>query len=110
MIIKFSWNFGIFYLEIFMITRQAVNSCCGSKGFLFLLDKPIRKPQMKIFQDAAYLVPDLYLNAGLFYVQKEFMIATGSFGSTKISIKCNGAKCAELLDQFQILLEKAINS
>lgn len=92
-----------------MITRHIVKSCCNSNGFIFEIDKPIRKSQMKIFQEAGYLVPETFLAAGLFYVQKEFLIATASFGANKISVRCNGDKCSDYLDQFQSHLETAIN-
>jgi len=93
-----------------MITRHLVKSCCGSSGFIFETDKPIRKNQVKVFMEAGYLVPENFLAAGLFYVQKEFLIATASFGANKISVRCNGERCSELMDQFQILLDKAINT
>lgn len=92
-----------------MITRHIVKSCCGSSGLVFETDKPIRKSQIHLFKEAGYLVPENFLNAGLFYVQKEFLIATASFGSTKISVRCNGEKCSQLLDEFGICLERAIN-
>lgn len=93
-----------------MITRHIVKSCCNSNGFVFEMDKPIRKSQMKIFKEAGYLVPDNFLVAGLFYVQKDFLIATASFGSNKISVRCNGEKCSDYLDNFQFNLEKAIST
>jgi len=93
-----------------MITRHLVKSCCGSNGLVFEMDKPIRKFQIKIFKEAGYLVPENFLAAGLFYVQKEFLIATASFGANKISVRCNGDKCPSYLDDFQACLEKAINT
>lgn len=91
-----------------MITRHIVKSCCGSNGFIFEMDRPIRKSQVKIFKESGYLVPEIFLSAGLFYVQKDFLIATASFGANKISVRCNGVGCSDLLDDFQLLLEKAI--
>lgn len=93
-----------------MITRHIVKSCCGSSGLVFETDKPIRKSQINIFKEAGYLVPENFLNAGLFYVQKEFLIATASFGANKISVRCNGEKCHQLMDELHLLLEKAVNS
>lgn len=93
-----------------MITRHIVKSCCGSSGFIFETDKPIRKFQIKIFKEAGYLVPENFSAAGLFYVQKDFLIATASFGANKISVRCNGDKCSDYLDQFQLHLETAIST
>lgn len=92
-----------------MITRHIVKSCCGSRSFIFETDKPIRKSQTQPFRDAGYLVPDNFFNVGLFYVQKNYLIATSSFGATRISVRCNGENCSDLLDAFSLLLEQAIN-
>lgn len=93
-----------------MITRHIVKSCCGSNGYVFEMDKPIRKSQMKIFQEAGYHVPENFMAAGLFYVQRDFLIGTASFGTNKITVRCNGDRCSSYLDDFQLCLEKAINT
>lgn len=93
-----------------MITRHNVKSCCGSSGMIFEMDRPIRRSQMNVFKQADYHIPANYEEAGLFYVQKQFLIATASFGANRINIRCNGANCSELLDQFALDLERAINS
>lgn len=93
-----------------MITRQKYQSCCGSNGFVFIMDKPIRKSQMHLFIELGYTVPDDYLNNGIFFVQKEYLVSNAAFGSTKVTVRCNGKNCATLINKFQEDLEKAINS
>lgn len=92
-----------------MTTRHIVKSCCGKKAIVFQTDKPIRKSQIQVFKDAGFLVPENYLNLGIFYVQKNFLIATASFGSNKINARCHGDKCSEQLDEFGNLLDIATN-
>lgn len=92
-----------------MITRHIVKSCCGSRSFIFETDKPIRKSQMDVFRNAGYSIPDNFYNAGLFYVQNGNFVASSSFGATKISIRCSGDNCSQLIDNFSLLLEQAVN-
>lgn len=93
-----------------MITRHAVKSCCGASSLIFETDKPIRKSQVQVFKDSGYLVPESYLNLGIFYVQKQTLIATASFGANKITVRCKGKGCAEQLDELALLMEQAINT
>lgn len=92
-----------------MITRHIVKSCCGARSLIFETDKPVRKSQVQVFKNAGYIVPDNFYNAGLFYIQRGNLVASASFGATKIAVRCNGENCADLLDDFSILLEQAIN-
>lgn len=73
-------------------------------------DKPIRKPQIKIFKDAGYFVPDSFFKLGIFHVQLGTLIVTASYGSNRFNIRCTGAKCEEQLLAFEAVLDKAINS
>lgn len=92
-----------------MITRHVIKSCCGSRVISFETDKPIRKFQLQPFRDQGYLIPEHFTNAGQFYVQKGWLIATATFGATRISVRCNGENCPELMDAFSSTLEEAIN-
>ncbi len=89
--------------------RNTVKSCCGSSVHIFATDKPIRKNQVSMFRDAGYSIPEHFLNAGIFYVQSGRLIASASFGSTQISVRCSG-DCEPLLTTFGDLLERATNS
>lgn len=92
-----------------MITRHIVKSCCQNVSQIFQTDKPIIKSQMQVFRDAGFLVPENFFNAGVFYVQSTGLIATSSFGTTQIHVRCNGSNCEDLLNNFERLLEQAIN-
>lgn len=93
-----------------MITRHQFKACCGAAVFYFEADKPIKKHQLQHFINAGYFSPQNFIDAGVFYVEiGNKLIASASFGSTRISVRCNGDKCAEHLDSFQALLETAIN-
>lgn len=91
-----------------MLNKSIVKSCCGNNGYIYVLDKAIKKAHIPTFKDAGYSVLPIYYDNGLFYVQKSALIATASFGATKISVRCRGEKCSSLLDDFEKLLEKAL--
>lgn len=93
-----------------MITRTETKSCCGAKSLIFTTTKPIRKSQIQPFKDAGFLVPQNWLDLGIFNVAKDSLVATTSFGSNKINVRCRGNKCAELLDLLESILEIATNS
>jgi hypothetical protein len=76
---------------------------------LFETNKPITKAHVSIFVAAGFLAPSHYLESGIFYVQKNKLIATSSFGVTRITVRCAG-DCPEKLDEFESLLNTAINS
>jgi len=91
------------------VQRHIVKSCCGSRSFIFEVDKPIRKFQLSVFTDAGYAAPPSFKSAGIFYVRGFGIVATSSFGARKISVKCSGGQCSSQLDKFSALLDQAVN-
>jgi hypothetical protein len=92
------------------LKRNVVKSCCGSSNIIITIDKPIRKSQMHVFREAEFFVPENFFQAGIFYIQNKQLIATASFGSNRINLRCTGSDCEAQISFFEILLEKAINS
>ena len=92
------------------IKRRVIQACCGRKSFIFEIEKPIRKFQISILEGAGYSAPDNFKKAGIFYVRKGNLVATASYGTRMVKIRCHGNTCAEQLDQFENILEQAINT
>lgn len=90
--------------------RRAIQSCCGKSSYLFQPDKPIQKAHVDIFEGAGYSAPSNFKNHGVFYVRGHNIIATSPFGTNRISVRCWGDDCERILDEFSILLEKAVNT
>lgn len=88
-----------------MIVKTSIKSCCGSSVQLFILDKPLRKFQIKIFEEAGWLLPKNFLDSGIMYASKNQVIINGSFGGTKFNVRGNDPQTLSELEQ---LLEKAI--
>lgn len=93
-----------------MIKRRVVQACCGRKSFIFELDKPIKKFQTFVLKEAGFLIPAHYYQAGVFYAQKGPLVSTGSFGTRILKVRCTGSGCPARLDEFEQVIQKAINT
>lgn len=92
----------ILYIGVYMVRRHFVQSCCGGKGYLFELDKPVTRESIQIFIREGYVTSEVYLKVGVFHIQRQGLIASGPFGGTKIQVRCNGAaNCHLLLDHLE---------
>lgn len=93
-----------------MITKHVIKSCCGgTKSFIFQTQKAVRKQHIETFEKSGYVTLPHYVKSGLFYIQKKGLIATASFGSTKIQVRCSTANAAELLAEFEKILDELTN-
>lgn len=89
-----------------IVKKHKVKSCCGHITFVFETDKPIKKPHLKTFREKGYIAPENFSNSGVFYVSSGGLVATTSFGATKINVKCHGAHCTQKLNEFEDILTK----
>lgn len=85
-----------------MMERKQTKACCGGGGYTFILDVPINKRALSAFQNAGYRTSDVYTSAGVFFVEKNSVTASGPFGGNKIHVRCGGSKnCSQLLDDLE---------
>lgn len=91
------------------LKKHITKSCCGASSIIYECDKPVRKYQIEVFKEAGYLVPDSYLQLGVFYASKGGLTATASFGSPKIQVRTSAQINDSNLKQFEEILERAIN-
>ena len=95
------------------LKRTVVKSCCGGSNasIVYHLDKPIKASQLAIFEQAGgWTIPAHYVTQGIFYVRKNGLAASGSFGTTKVTVKVGESDKEAKLTEFEMLLEQAINS
>ncbi|SRR6266581_9220874 len=94
------------------IKRTITKSCCGGGGTVILyLDKTITAKIIPTFEAAGYIVPQHYAQSGIFYARSpDGLVATSSFGVTKLNIKVGSHERDKKLDEFEKLLEQALNS
>lgn len=89
--------------------KTIVKACCGNQVTIYQPGSPIRKFQVRVFKENGYSVPDNFYNAGIFYVFKGSVIATASFGTSKISVRAGKDQAAlTTLIEFESLLEQAV--
>lgn len=93
-----------------MITRNVVESCCGKVSYIFHASKQIKKKHVQIFEAAGFSAALNLQQQGIFYIRAKNMIATSPFGTNRISVRCWGDDCERILDDFEELLEKAVNT
>lgn len=90
-----------------VIKRHLVKSCCGSRSYIFEAESAINKSHLAEFQKQGYRVPPNYEKNGMFYVElHRSLIATASFGATKVSVRCNASNCSQLMDSFANTLDQ----
>lgn len=73
--------------------------------YVLQLDKPIRKSHIESFKKEGYSVPAHYTNAGLFYVSKNGLTATTSFGTRTVQVRCREKAISELDSLEELLVE-----
>lgn len=89
-----------------MIIKHAIKSCCGGgKAFIFQTQSPVRKNHIEAFEKAGFVTLPHYVKSGLFYIQRGGLVATASFGSTKIQVRCANAN-ADIMAQFEKILDE----
>ena len=81
-----------------------VKSCCGGQQYVYTLDSAIKKSHIESFKESGYIVPQHFYEAGLFYVQKDGVIASSPFGSTKIKVRFS-QKAQDQLQKFEELIK-----
>lgn len=89
-----------------MIVRHAVKSCCGSKAFIFETETAVNKNHLEKFKSLGYIAAEQYTKAGMFCVTFQGLVATASFGATRINIRCSSANCENLLNSFENTLDE----
>ena len=93
-----------------MVTRKVIKACCGRQTFVFQLDKPIRKFQINVLEGLGYQAPQNFKDTGIFYVRKGQLIATASYGTRMIKVRCHGGNCPDQINEFETSIEQAINT
>ena len=94
------------------ISKKSIGGCCGNKGSIqtIYLEKPVNAGHISFFKNAGYIVPEQYLKTGIFYVRRDGLVASSTFGSNKITVRSNSANREEKIKSFEETLETALSS
>lgn len=98
-----------------MSIKKTINkSCCSNSNggsITLYVDKAVTKNTLPTFEAAGYIVPVHYSSSGIFYVRSpDGLVATTSMGTTKINIKVGAHDRDRKIEEFEKLLEQALNS
>lgn len=86
------------------INKKEIESCCGNKSSVWILNLPINKEHITFFTDLNFKCYNSYTNKGMLYAESSCLIVSGVFGLNELRIKCKVKDCTESIK----LLEEAI--
>jgi hypothetical protein len=92
-----------------MVERRITKGCCGRKSIVMTTLRPVRTHHVALFQQAGFVCPDNYIKSGLLYAKKENFIGTCTFGICNINVRCNGANCDAIINEFETVLRTIEN-
>lgn len=91
------------------ITKHEIQSCCGTKTLMFDLSSPLKREYIEAFAAEGYSTQKNFLDVGIFYVEKDGVIANGGFNTLKVNVRCSkGQNCEQKLNDFETLLNRII--
>lgn len=81
--------------SMIQIQKKEIKACCGKKKMLWVLNTPIKKEHIGVFQQSGFTFLRSYYDAGMMYIEDNGLIATCVFGLNEIKIKCKSNHCGE---------------
>ena len=89
-----------------MRSKNKLESCCGSEAYVYVLETPILKEHLKVFEDAGFRVLNHFRKVGILSAKKKGITFQITFGQTKMTTRCSGKNCVTLWDELdKIILE-----
>jgi hypothetical protein len=88
------------------VTRFTVQACCGKTSLILKTDRPVDKKLLDFLVSNSFLELAHFTQAGILYADSSELIVTGPIGSDRLQVKCKKADCAQLLNDFEVLLQK----
>jgi hypothetical protein len=86
--------------------KDVIKTCCAKSAVLYIIDKPVLKIHIELFEKAGFLVPARYAKSGLLYLQRKSFVGTASFGMCKINVRCSGNGCVESIQLFESIISQ----
>lgn len=83
------------------IEKHTIKSCCGNSSVLFKLDKPISKDILLYLVNYGFKENTNFTKNGVLFVENEYLILNGVFGSDKLNIKCRQKDCSDLINKIE---------
>ena len=88
------------------IEKFSVKSCCGKTAVLFKMDACISEDFLNTLKKSGYIEAPYLTKAGILYVDNDYAILTGTFGSNNLQVKCRKDNCEETIDNIEKYLQQ----
>jgi len=88
------------------VERHTIKSCCGNFSVLFKLDKPLSKDILAHLVNYGFKENSNFTKKGVLFLENEYLILNGVFGSNKLNIKCRQENCADSINKIEEEIKK----
>jgi len=89
-----------------MRSKVKLTSCCNAEAYVYVLEAPVLKEHLKLFEDAGFIALKHFLKSGILSCRKKGLSFTVTFGQTKMTTRCSGAACTSLWDDLDSVIKK----
>jgi hypothetical protein len=90
------------------IDRFVTKSCCGKSSITLKLDRPITIDFVTLLVSNGFSELSNFTKSGILYVENDYIIATGAFGTDKLQIRCKKSDCQENINNFEDILNSIV--
>ena len=89
-----------------VVTKIPGKACCGSKNLTVIFDSSYSVSLAAFLQARKFYVMESMIKNGCLYTKMNHLIITGTFGSSKMDLRCQGQGCEFQVQSFLAELEK----
>lgn len=86
------------------VKKFSVSACCGKTAIAFKLNTILSKTLLNDLVSKGFVESKHFTAAGMMYVENQSIIASGTFGSDILNVKCKISNCSNFVDEFESLL------
>jgi hypothetical protein len=76
-----------------MIDKASVKTCCGRSNTIFRIKRTVDINLIQFFVLKGFKESVKFTEAKVLYVESDYLVITGSFGSNKLQISCKKKTC-----------------
>jgi len=89
-----------------MRSKIKLTSCCDAEAYVYVLEAPVLKEHLKLFEDAGFVSLKHFLKSGILSCRKKGLSFTVTFGQTKMTTRCSGSSCSLLWADLDSVIKK----
>lgn len=86
------------------IERYTVKACCGKTSLILKMDCPLDIKIISFLISNGFTELPHFTKIGIVYMTSPELIVTGPIGKNQLQVKCKPKDCANILNEFEILL------